>query len=165
MHKRLAVLALLAFGTLALAAGAVSATQYQLDSTNAAPTVITEGQPLTLNGAPATGLTVSVSDYNDGGADHDFIWLGNVKAFVWNKSLKFPDGGAGWMRAPQYDFAGTLTGAPIQADKVHGHSYTFPATTTLPAADGDSRIYFQTTGVLGNDAGTPRHTIKIQVRY
>ncbi len=162
-----------AFATVALLALAAFADQfqtasYQLDSSNSFPTSPTAGLPLVCaNGHPVSALSVTVSDYNDGGVDDDFIWLGVASAHVYSKTTRYPDGGAGWNRAPAFDFtldAGTLTGAPIQAAKTRGITTFFAPTLPLPTTDGTSRFYVSTASVLGNDAGTPRHTVQINGR-
>lgn len=146
--------------------------QYQLAVGTPAtqPTTVSDGMPLVgPNKEAVKSLSVTVSDYNDGGADHDFIWLADVKAWVWKQSTKFPDGGAGWMRAPQYDFtvdAGTSAGVPIQASKTHGITTVLGSSTLmLPNTGGADRIYFQTSALLGNDGGAPVHTVLIEATY
>lgn len=176
--KRIGIVAIifaLSFAGIAAAQSAYKgflSSQYQLDVGTPAtqPTVVTQGMPLTgPNKEPLKALQVTIVDYNDGGADHEFIWLADAKVWLWKASTKYPDGGAGWNRAPQYDFsvdAGTSAGAPIQASKTHGMTTIFGSTTLpLPTAGAGDRIYIQTSALLGNDAGTPRHTVLIEGAY
>ncbi len=162
------LLALTALVAIAAFADQFQSAQYQLDSTNAFPTAATAGMKLSCsNGNPVQSLAVTVADFNDGGVDDDFIWLGNVQAHVYNITTRYPDGGAGWDRAPAFDItvdAGTATGAPIQAAKTRGITTYFAPTLPLPTTSVNGRLYFSTTGVLGNDAGTPRHTVLIEGR-
>lgn len=176
MKKLLAVslVSMLALAGVAFAATGFVAKQYQLNNVTdpVAPTLSTEGMPLVgPNGEPITALSVTVADYNDGGVDDDFIWFANVNAYVYKPTLKYPDGGAGWMRLPEFDFvvdAGQSGGAPIQTTKQRGQTKVFPLTSAgvpLPIAGSGTRIYFGTEDLLGNDAGTPRHTVLIEGRY
>lgn len=171
MKKFLAfsLISMLSLAGYALAGGFASA-QYQLNDASAAPTVVTEGMPLVnREGQPLAALSVTVADYNDGGADHDFIWLADARAWIWKQTTKYPDGGAGWMRAPDYDLtfdAGTASGVPIQAQKTAGIMRSVGSSTLpLPGAGSASRLYYQTANLLGNDAGVPRHTVLIEGRY
>lgn len=172
--KRIGILAVALIGMIAFgqAARFMTPVQYQLDVGTPATQPTTASQGMSLvgpNKEPIKTLSVTIADYNDGGADHDFIWLADVKAWVYKKSTTYPDGGAAWMRAPQYDFtvdAGTSAGAPVQASKTHGITTILgSASLPLPANGGYDRIYFQTSALLGNDAGTPRHTVLIEATY
>lgn len=157
-------------------AGGIIAVKYALDPTNTAPISSTAGLPLSVNGEPLKGLTVTVFDFADGGNDEEFIWLGDLKAWVLKPELRYPDGGGGWARAPQFDLgvdAGTSAGAPIASNNVSGLSYVLPftpATTQglqtgqFPALTG-GRIYYQSVNLKGHDAGTARHNIFLEGRY
>ncbi len=170
----LSLVSMVALAGVAFAANGFLSKQYQLNNVTdpVAPTLSTEGMPLTgPNGEPITALSVTIIDYNDGGVDDDFIWLANVNAYLYKPTTRYPDGGAGWTRLPEFDFtidAGTAAGVPIQTTKQRGQTKVFPLTAAgvpLPVAGAGNRIYFGTEDLLGNDAGTPRHTVLIEGRY
>jgi hypothetical protein len=165
MQKFLAVALIMA--VTAFAAGPVSKL-YTLTYANGQPTSATAGiptfQPNTQE--PLKSVQVTVADYNDGGADSDFIVSGGLRAWVYHPELLQSDGGfaQAWSRyeALDVDFsqpdAGTGLTIPTYGSRTFKMS---PPTPTTGFVIG-SRIYFSTFNVA--DAGV-LHQVLIEGRY
>lgn len=141
----------------------IRANLYTVDATNGRPTSATQGIPLSVNDVPVKTVNGAISAFAgvlpDGGvvADAD-IKGGNLIAWCYHPEFKRSDGGSEWSRCPGLD---------IIVDA--GSSYAIGVMGSVDSTiyGGNGRLYYQTTGVLVADGGTPpaAHNVFIQGRY
>lgn len=122
MKKMLVVLSLLsvALSGVALAASKYnSLTYYQIDSSSP-PTPLSVGLPLDVAGVPIRQVTVTVSDFSDGGnlqtAISDDDYLKGFTLLAWRKvnaGQLAPARDAGYTRQPELDMTYTANAAAI----------------------------------------------------
>lgn len=160
--KRFAILTVM----LALASVAYAASRSTEYSNLQSPTTAARpngsaavGIPLTVNGETVERVTVTISDYSDGGADDDYGIIYTALAWKFTPQDMNADGGGGWVRLPAFDVTKTYSGADVAFGSItasRGVVQTFPGVGTagtFPEMGNNARLYYQLTSATNIDGG------------
>lgn len=173
MKKQFAVFLSLALAFAFTAyAGSLVSSGVQI-ATQARPNTPTDGVLLAgPTGEPIKGVVVSITDYNDGGADEDYYSVLAAKAWVYRPQDKMPDGGGGWSRWPLGDVSTTYTAGDVAFGSVtasRGATVTLPSVAvagTFPSFGNGTRLFYQTFTTTNIDAGSTQAVrVTIEAKY